>query len=304
MESFSGEAQHPGQPVTPWVAIQRNPHSGAGRQQRPLLDLVAGLRRHGLRPRLFSHRGKLDAAVADPVRKAGLYGIIAAGGDGTLLDVINRHHSVPVGLLPLGTENLVARYFAIPRCGTAVAAMIAAGHRRRLDVGRLGERRFVVMASIGFDAEVVHRTHAQRKGHITKSSYLEPIVSSLLGYAHPELRVFVDDATTPVVGRLVVVANLAAYALGLRVVPTACENDGALDIRVLQSGSGLAMLRYLSVIRFGSIDALSDVVQLRGQRFRVESDVPVPVQTDGDPAGWTPAEIGIEPSMVELFVPG
>ncbi|MFG0332707.1 MAG: diacylglycerol/lipid kinase family protein, partial [Maioricimonas sp. JB049] len=181
-----------------WVGFQRNPRSGAGGQHPRLMELIAGLRGYGLRPRLFSRPAELDAAVADPDRRATLHGLIAAGGDGTLLHLVNRHGDIPIGLLPLGTENLVAHYLKIPRCGRTVAKIVAEGHQQRFDVGRLGMQRFLVMASAGIDAEIIRRAHEQRTGHITRAAYVAPILASLGYYHHPELRVYVDEDPTPV----------------------------------------------------------------------------------------------------------
>jgi len=286
-----------------WVGIQRNPRSGAGGQHPRLMELIAGLREYGLRPRLYSRPDELDAAVADPERRENLHGLIAAGGDGTLLHLINRHGDIPIGLLPLGTENLVAHYLKVPRNGRTVAKIVAEGHQQRFDVGRLGTQRFLVMASAGIDAEIIRRAHAQRTGHITRAAYVAPILAALGYYAHPELRVYVDDDPTPVVGRIVVAANLPMYALGLRVVPTARPDDGLLDIRVFQGGTALQVMRYFALLQTGAHEHVADVVHLQARKVRIESESPVPVQIDGDPAGETPVDVSVDPSACQLFVP-
>lgn len=287
----------------PWIAIQHNPRSGAGGQARLLDELRTGLTRHGIGSWLFTNREEGARILSDPASRANLCGIVAAGGDGTLLDVATRYPGVPIAILPLGTENLVARYFGIPRSGSAVASMIAADCRYRLDAARLGNHRFTVMASVGFDADVIHRAHAQRTGHITRAQYIRPIVATLREHTYPELRVYVDQDPTPIQGRVVVVANLPAYALGLNMVPTAQGDDGLLDVRVFQRGSVLHLMRYLCLIQFGQHEHVTDVVKRRGASIRIESDAPVPVQTDGDPAGFTPVSIVVERAYGEFFVP-
>lgn len=276
--------------------------SGAGRR-RPLHDFIAALKRNGIRPRLFSRREQLDLALSTPELCETLLALVAAGGDGTILDVINRHPGVPVGILPLGTENLVARQFGIPADGAAAARIIKGGRLQSLDLGCLAARRFAIMASFGFDADVIHRAHSLRTGTITRSHYVQPIWSALRTYEHPELHIYADDATEPVVGRMAVVANLSAYAFRLGVVPTALGDDGLLDIRVFQQGSAPHMLRYAFEVVRCRHDALADVVCLRARRVRVESSLPVPVQVDGDPAGFTPTDITVEPAAARIFVP-
>lgn len=287
----------------PWVAIQRNPNSGAGKQSRHLRTLIRELRSLGFRPRLFSQRAELDAAVNDPSRRPLLHGIIAAGGDGTLLDVMNRHPDIPVAIFPLGTENLCAKYLGLPRNGRVVARIVAEAATMRFDVGRLFNQRFMVMASIGFDASVIHAVHAARKGHISRLTYLQPIANCLQRYRYPELRVYVDDETEPVCGRMVVIANLPSYALGLKVASNARADDGILDIRVMKYGSALHMFRYLGLIYYRWHERVKDVIALQGRQVRIESDEPVPIQIDGDPAGFTPAVIEVEANVGQLFVP-
>ncbi len=288
----------------PWVAIQRNPSSGAGLRSRPIRELIRGLRSRGITPRLYSRRSEFDAAVTDPARRSHLVAAVAAGGDGTILDLVNRHPQLPLCILPLGTENLLARSLKIPHCGRTVSEIIARGNRQRLDLGRLNGRHFLVMASVGFDAEVVHQVHAGRKGgHVRHLSYFMPILKSLWRFRPERLRVSVDDSGVIYEGRLVVVANLSAYALNLGLVPTAVGADGVLDARVFSPRSFYELLKsFVSVLR-GTHEQSSEVIRLTGRKFRIDSDVPVPIQADGDPAGMTPAEITIEPLAVEFIVP-
>jgi len=286
-----------------WVAIQRNPSSGSGASRHLLTELIKCLRQRGLRPRLFSRRERLDDWIANPEHRERLRCIVAAGGDGTVRDVISRFPGCRLAILPLGTENLVARYLGIPKSGEAVAAMIAAGHSRRLDLGLHGERRFTVMASAGFDADVIHRAHSRRRGHIQHGSYVQPIWESLRKYDHPELRVWIDDAVEPLMARLVVVVNLPVYALGLQVAISACGDDGLFDVRLFGGGSAFQMWRYLYNVSRGTHEQLSDVRACRARTVRIESDQPVPLQVDGDPAGWTPGEFRIDAEAFEVMVP-
>lgn len=289
--------------LPPWVAIQRNRRSGAGRQYHALTALIRELRRQGWQPRLFSSRVELDAAVRHrpehPPRA-----IVAAGGDGTVLDVLSRHPGLPMAILPLGTENLLARYYGIPpRDGVAVARMIVAGRTRRIDLGVVGDRRFSVLVSCGFDAEVVRRLHESRRGPITRLHYAPPLVQALASYPYPEVRTYVDEATEPLIGGMVVVANLPRYGLHLPLVPTAIPDDGLFDIRVFPHRSVPGMLYDLLRLLMRGAWWGGGLPCVRGRRVRIESDRPAPVEVDGDPLGTTPIELRIEPSAATLYVP-
>ncbi len=288
----------------PWVAIQRNPTSGAGRRNQPIRDLIRHLRQRGFKPRLYSRRADFDAAVTAPAHRESLVAAVAAGGDGTVLDLVNRHPSLPLCVLPLGTENLLAKAINLPRCGRTVAEIIARGNRRRIDLASLNGRHFLIMASFGFDAEVIHQVHKNRGGgHIKHTSYIGPILNAIKTYQPQMLRITVDDSPEVYEGQMAVIANLSSYALNLGVVPTADGTDGLLDARIFKINSPVDLLfQFLSVLR-GTHETSSSVTRLRGRRFRIESDTPVPIQVDGDEAGTTPAEITVEPLALEFFVP-
>jgi len=288
---------------SPWVAIQRNPKSGSGKGREQLVELVRELKRLAFRPRMFKDRRRMDTWLADKAVRERLGCIVAAGGDGTVADVFNRHPGARLAILPLGTENLLARYLGVPPDGAAVARLIAGNQVRVLDLCRMGERRFVLMASAGFDADVVTRLHAGRRGHISRFSYVQPILESVRRYQYPELRLYVDDAVAPATARLAVIVNVPIYALGLSVARGARGDDGILDLRLFRRGSAFQMVRYLCNLALGRHERLEDVGSLSGRRVRIESDVPVPIQLDGDAAGFTPAEISVLPGSLEVLAP-
>jgi diacylglycerol kinase family enzyme len=268
-----------------------------------LIELVQELKRLGLRPRLFKDRQRLATWVASSEIRQNLACIVAAGGDGTVGDVINRYPGVPLAILPLGTENLVARFLGITGSGIDVARLIARGEVRVLDLCQIGQRRFTLMASAGFDADVVQRLHESRRGNISRLSYVQPILESVRKYQYPEIRLWVDDAPAPAIARMAVIVNIPIYALGLSVARTARGDDGRLDLRLFGRGSAFQMVRYLCNLALGTHERLPDVESLAGSRVRIESDVPVPIQVDGDPAGYTPVEICVLPGALQVLAP-
>lgn len=290
--------------IRPWVAIQRNPSSGSGRRRRFLLELAAALNRNGLRPHIYSSRESLTSRLNDPARRAALVGVVAAGGDGTLADVVNRFPGIPVCPFPLGTENLLARYLGIPLDGEYVARTIAAGHRRRVDIGLAGsDTRFLIMGSVGFDAEVIRRLHLARRGNISHLSYVSPICRSALQYPFPPLTVTADGLTESIEGSLVVVSNFPAYAFQLPVNPDAQPDDGLLTVRVFQRPGRWNFTKYSTmVMRQAHLDR-ADVRVISTSAVTIESPASAPVQIDGDPFGTTSVRFSCLPAELELFVP-
>jgi diacylglycerol kinase (ATP) len=288
---------------TRWVAIQRNRTSGAGRQYRAIIDLIRELRALGVYCRLFGQREDLDSAVREHPEAPPL-AVVAAGGDGTIVDLLNRHPDVPIAVLPLGTENLIAKNFGIPRRdGRFVARMIAAGRTRRIDLGRIGDRKFALMASCGVDAHVLHGAHAARRGHITQLHYLNPLLHSLWSYKYPPLRVYIDHQPQPIEGGMAIVANLPPYALGMPLSPPADDSDGKLHVRVFPHQSTFQLLLDLANVHLRWGGPWPGCTDVAATHIRIESDTPTPIQADGDPAGTTPIEIDAVPAGATLVVP-
>ena len=175
----------------PWVVIQRNPRSGSGKARGELLNLARQLKARGLHVRMFANRPRLDEVVRNAAKPP--VAIVAAGGDGTVGDVAGRHLDLPIAILPLGTENLLARYLKIGRDGTALANMIADGEKLRLDTAMLNEHRFQIVAGFGIDGAVTHRMDEVRTGTISHLSYIQPIVRTFRKYKYVPIRVYLDD---------------------------------------------------------------------------------------------------------------
>src|SRR5205823_27167 len=120
-----------------------------------------------------------------------LRALVAVGGDGTVAELVNRTQpGLPLTVFPAGNENLLARYFGLGPTPEECCRIVTEGTVVRRDAGLANGRIFLVMVSCGFDAEVVHALHSQRKGRVTNASYFNPIVESIRHYDYPELRVY------------------------------------------------------------------------------------------------------------------
>jgi diacylglycerol kinase family enzyme len=223
--------------------------------------------------------------------------------------VVNRTPvATPIAIFPLGTENLLARYLHLEASPKKLCQVIADGQAVRLDAGEANGQLFLLMLGCGFDAEVVRRMHIERTGHITHWSYFKPILDSIRTYDYPELRITslaaaADSSDKEVRAAWAFVANLPRYAAGLSIVPDADGTDGCLDVCTFKEGSFLSGLMYLAGVVTGQHRSWSDCVTLRTRRLRIEADVAVPYQLDGDPGGYLPVEIQAVPQRLTLLVP-
>ncbi|MEZ6040981.1 MAG: diacylglycerol kinase family protein [Planctomycetaceae bacterium] len=297
-------------PDAPAIAIQRNPQSGSGRGRSELLALVHELRQRGYRVRMFKSREQLDIWVRQDQVSRQLRCLVAAGGDGTLADLLNRHPSRPLVPFPLGTENLMARYLGIGRTPALFADMVDANQTLMFDTGLVNDHRFLLMVSLGVDADVVHRLHHERTGNIRHMSYLRPIWNAFRRFRSQRVWATscADSAeqiaeTLPLAGGHVIVANTSAYGFHFQFCPDATPHDGLLDVRVFTGTSRFAMFihglslwlrlpwKNVMVKRFQSSCIRLNAAGPAGTPADTPSGVAdagrssVPAQTDGDPFG-------------------
>jgi diacylglycerol kinase (ATP) len=315
------------------VLIAANPVAGSGKRWKAVEQLTAELQRRDFHARIIQSLDELERETAILLGEGKLRVVVAAGGDGTAAEVVNRTPpGTPVAIFPLGTANLLANYLGVEHDPVSVAEMIAEGHTQWLDAGQANGRLFLLMASVGFDAHVVHRLHAAREGHITPWSYAKPILQCIGSYKYPQLRVYcasaneltdsnaATDASTfvgnspehrtsdnsnwlpPIHCRWAFVFNLPRYGGGLNFAPSANGLDGQLDLCTFERGGLLSGLQYLAAIVRGRHQSLSHFNGCQGERFRIEADGDVFYQLDGDIGGKLPLEIEVLPKRLRVLV--
>lgn len=252
---------------------------------------------------MFANRDRLDEFIADPNTVTNLRCLVAAGGDGTVGSLLQRHPSVPIATLPLGTENLLARHLGVTRNAQLVADTIEQGMTRQFDVGDVNGHAFLLMASAGVDADVVQRLDKTRSGNIRHLSYVKPILQSFVKYSYPRLRVTRPDGTLLAEGTHVVVANMAEYGFRMPFCPTANPHDGLMHVRVFKRSGPVATIFHAIRTRLGFADRDTEICRFDEPAIAISSDQPgTPTQMDGDPAPDCPLEITVRPSSMTLIV--
>lgn len=285
------------------VVIQRNPTSGSGKGRQELHTLITELRGANFKVRLFASRERLDAYVAMPGVAEQIRCLVAAGGDGTIGSLVNRHAGFPIATLPMGTENLVSRHLGINRDGHAVAGVIKAGRIRRFDVGEANGVTFLLMASVGIDADVVRRLHHDRSGNIHHLSYLKPIVKSFFNYSYPKLTVLDSDGEVVATGSHVIATNVPEYGFRMKFSPDSDPHDGRVDVRVFQRFGLIATVLHVIRTRLGMKDRSGHVFRLVLQDIEIQSSSPsTPCQCDGDPVPDCPLKIRMNAAAMTLVV--
>jgi diacylglycerol kinase (ATP) len=266
--------------------------------------LVRALRRAGLSEQIAWTPAERSALVSRSAGDPRCRCLVAIGGDGTVSALLNEQPSVPVTVFPAGTENLVAQHFGLDRNPEVLADMIAGGRSFRVDLGLVGERRFLLMAGFGFDGDIVSRHHqgrVSRSGSIRPThrvAYIGPILQSSLAYPFPTVTARVADpgAEEVLTGTTVFVFNSPRYALGLPFVPTARDDDGWLDLLVFRKPGPFHALWYLFKVFLGTHLDDPSVFHRRAKKVVMTSQDHVPVQIDGDPGGYLSPQTAADPA--------
>jgi len=305
------------------VVVCTSPKAGSGRTPHKIPQLIERLRGRGCNVIHSNDLGEIARCV-EQSGPAELRAVVPAGGDGTISLIADR---LPVGTplvpFPMGTENLLARHFGYTSDPVAAAETILHGTIRRFDAGRANGKLFLVMATCGFDAEVVRGMHLTRRGHIARWSYFKPIARAVRKYKYPA--VYLSSQPPPespmtmaladrsesgsslgVAGeeyRWVMFFNLPCYGGGLSIQPTACGDDARLDLVGLRYGSSLSTVRYVVGAWLKQHLRWKDIVQRTGREWYVWSDARVSYQLDGDYAGRLPLQVECLPERLTLRMP-
>jgi len=291
------------------VAILINPKAGPNAAQPLVERLVERLRRQGFKTEVFS---ELDAATAQANRwhaEGCLRTLIGAGGDGTAAALVNGTvEGVPIALFPAGNCNLLARYYGLSNDPEVFCQTICDGTTVRVDAGLANGRIFLLMASCGFDAEVVRRVHERRTGHVCNQTYFKPIVESIWSYPYPEIRVHCEDdeGVSPLSQlsvRWLFAFNLPCYAGDILVAPHADGSDGLFDVCGFRYGGLLPGLWSLLMVLARQHHRIPGCTTCRTKRLRLTSEAEVPYQLDGDPGGVLPLDLQVLPGRLTLVVP-
>jgi len=266
------------------VVLVVNPRSGRGSGGRVGARLEGAIAGAGLGCVRLDVAPDLEERLPGALRDADA--LVVAGGDGTV------HHAaraamdagVPIYHAPLGTENLVARQFGMTREPQDVLAALERRRTLRVDAGETDGRVFLVMCSLGADASIIHRLHAERKGSISRLSYAPHIVAEAIHPSLPELTVVADGREVVSKRRgLLIVANSRQYAARLDPAADASMSDGLLDVLFMPATNTLALALWALRCWARTAGEHPKSVAARAERVEVawSGDAP-PAQIDGE----------------------
>lgn len=246
--------------------------------------------------------------LARQAKQQGAGHIIACGGDGTIMAVVNglgeKHDDVVLSIIPGGTANLLAGALEIPHDLQEAAEVAASDHTKTIDLGRCGDKLFALGVGLGLTERVVSGTTTREKGQIGKLAYAHAMLREM-GKAPVQFSFRLDDGTAQTEhGVAVVIANAGQIDDKLQFAPGAKMDDGKLDLCVLRRFYFRDFLRMLWHSLQGKLPSDRAVSFYQAAKIEVRSEPPLDLQIDGEVVNMhTPLVAQVLPGALKVTVP-
>lgn len=283
------------------IAIILNP-AARGERARRLHQRVTDLT-HGAVLRATKRCGDAECLAREAVEE-GYRTVVAAGGDGTINEVVNgiAGSGTSLGLLPIGTMNVFATELGLPTADLNQCwEIIRDGRTRAIDLPRANKKHFVQLAGVGFDAQAIKETSRALKRSFGALSYLLS-AAQVAARTPPRLRIESKDAGTEE-GSFVLIGNGRLYGGPFPFFKRAVIDDGLLDVLVFKRLNYLELIRYLQDVILRPSITSPEVEYFQTTALRVTSDAKVPVEVDGELVGNCPIEFKIRSHGLRVLVP-
>jgi YegS/Rv2252/BmrU family lipid kinase len=257
------------------------------------------------------HETKADEPISDLLRAKideGVDMIVAAGGDGTVSAVVDglANNKVPVGILPLGTTNVVAQELGIPLKIDKACQLLSGEHKlKAIDALQFGEHFYVLSVGIGLDALAMESTSQKHKRRFGKLAYIWVIFKLIFGIQPHAFTIIADGEERRVKAADVLLTNVSTVTGPIRWGPHIAPDDGQIDIVIMRAKNLLGIFGVVYDILTPSRPRRNRNLQYWSARqsIQIYTERPLPVQGDGDLLGKTPVEVQIWPGAVQIIVP-
>lgn len=317
--------------LPPWPQSDRkaviifNPNAGGGLQLSPVFLQMLGIKSR--RKMLNENRMELMEAACAYLQELGLYcelaptkhsghaavlarefaqkgydTVIAGGGDGTVNEVINGlvGSKSRLGIIPMGTANILALELNLPYEIEAACQVIATGKSVRIDLGNAGGRYFACMAGVGFDAHVIQKADSKLKKVWGILAYPLTLLWEFLFYRFRKIKVYIDDQPLPRSGYWVTISNGKYYAGKLPFAPKADMQDGYLDISIFKHRDIFHLFLYMLGIWRNEVDKIMSIEQFQCKQIVIKKGKNG-VHVDAEYLQKTPVTITVEKQVMEVY---
>ena len=288
------------------VLVIANPAAGFRSVDPGAEAAVRRLSALGFRPELFRTQGPGDAERAAREGAGGFDVVVAAGGDGTVHEVANglARSETPMGIVPLGSMNILARELGIPLDARRASEWLGRAEPGAITLGLRGERFFVLMAGIGYDAFALERAIERSSRAGRKVRFSDYAFEATLGarrYAFPTIVAESDGFTGT--GAFALVANCPRYGANFRIADRARLDEPLLDLVLYEKGGFWPRLNYFLFMLAGLPARPKGVIyrKLEAVVIRAQGEDRVPCQLDGEISEPLPARISAVPGALLLL---
>lgn len=287
-----------------------NPTSGREEVRRRLPAILQRLERGGIETSCHATESEGDAAwAASEAVRRGFDLIVAAGGDGTLNEVVSglsAHEQRPsLGILPLGTTNDFARAHGIPKLWTDACDLIVRGYTRPVDVGRADDKYFINIAGGGSLTELSYEVPSKLKTMVGQLAYYMKGLEKITRL-HPVRMKIVANGVPDVIDEelmLFLIANSNSVAGFDRLAPDASTNDGLFDVLALRKCNLGEFIRIATMVMRGeTVRNDPHFIYFQSDRITVETDSRVQLNLDGEFGGTLPCTFSLLPSHLNVIM--
>ena len=266
-------------------------------KEKTLERIVAALGAYGIKPEVAwteyaGHAIELASNAAASYYDA----VVAVGGDGTINEVVNGlvNTQTRLGIIPVGTANLLGSEMSVPANIEAACQVIAKGNAVEIDTGKVNDRYFALLAGIGLDAHVVSLVDSKVKNRWGGLAYPLVAMRELFRYPFNKIKIRTQEGIELECYYLFI-QNGKTYASGFELTPDSKMNDGSMEILAFRTKSLISLLRYLL-----SRNKAKYCVEMKGVKY-LEIETTQPIQIDGDYACDGPATIRVMPRSLQIL---
>ena len=231
--------------------------------------------------------------------------IIVCGGDGSVSSsaMAVMESGLPLGIIPMGTANDLARTLAIPMDLRAAAEVIVRGATRTIDVGTVNGHAFFNVASIGLSTDLAKGLAPELKRRFGRLGYAIAAMRVLTGAGRFTATITDEGRKDEVLTYQIAVGNGRHYGGGNVVEANAAIDDGHLDLYSLETTNVWKLALMLRSFRSGTHGAWNEVRTAKGVEFDIETKRPMAINTDGEIVTMTPAHFRVHPKAISVFAP-
>lgn len=286
--------------------ILANPIAGGGRGKSAAGELAACLGRLGCASEVyFSRQGGDLGRRAATLRAGDVDGVLVAGGDGSVLEVLNGmpDPSLPIGHLPMGTANVLAVELGLPWRPAQLARLAAENRHRPHRIGLCNGTRFLLFASTGLDAHIVQHLEAHRSGTLGMRKWAPSVWHVVRNWPQPEVTAILPDGERISGLSQALVTRVRSYGGLLTLPPGIDPQADELHLIGFRAQGRLAWIWLLLRALCGQLQTSPRIIHRRCRSLRLEPG-DVPYQLDGDLGGRGAMDLSMLEEPARIFAPG